>query len=121
MPRMLADAFTAVALAWATREPKLTGLLMIAVLVHVGFAALLRVGEIAALRAKDLLINVSSVTVVMEIGSPKTAAHFGRAQFALIQNRWIAVWLEWLMKDVPDEVKVWPSDAAKFRQIFNMV
>ena len=45
MPRMLADAFTAVALAWARREPKLVGLLTIAaVLVQVGLAALLRAG-----------------------------------------------------------------------------
>ena len=123
-PELMRTVFTA-ALNWALIDSSLAQLLFpFCVLVRVGFHGLLRPGEIANLVAGDVRLPLSPANgeaAVIAIRSPKTRFHYGRKQFALITDVGTVAYLRWLVADLPPHVKLWPSDANRFRSLFASV
>ena len=120
LPVSLLRAMFSVAISWAMETPRVAHLLIpFAVLLITGFAGLLRVGEIIALRFTD--VQFAEGSVVLALRSPKTKQFFGRAQFVLVSSPQVAAWLQWLSVDAPLDAKVWPSSASNFRAVFAAV
>jgi hypothetical protein len=115
----------AVALSWSFDDPRLAHLLVpFAVLIRVGFFCLLRPGELTSLLAGDVMISFAldkCKQAIIAIRDPKTRNFMGRAQFALLNDDCTIKWLEWLLTSVPATMKLWPSNTATFRSIFNRV
>ena len=97
-------------------------LISAAILFRVGFAGLLRPGEMSALRARDVRIVVAegSKVAVLAIVNPKNKLFMGRAQFICIRDEPLVLWLEWLCEGLPEQCKLWPASQANLSQLWNL-
>lgn len=96
-------------------------LVCLAVLIRVGFYALLRPGELIGLRAGDVRLGRPGQTdpiAIVALRGPKNRAALGRAQFTLARDVGTVRWLEWLVSDMAPEQRLWMGDAGAFRQCF---
>ena len=88
------------------------------ILVRVGYSALLRPGELLALRARDVLFSWDSIrgqnVAVLALEHPKNAKAMGLSQFTTVDDPAVARWLQWLVADVPSDYSLWPSSRNAF-------
>jgi hypothetical protein len=115
----------AVALSWGLEaQEQSTYLICLAVLMRVAFYALLRPGELIALRVLDVRLPSpleQTQVAVIAIATPKTRHHHGRVQFATLRDTATVAWLRWLISELPRAARLWPSDSGRFRSVFNGV
>ena len=116
MSSLILDSLFACGLMFGLSHPRFARLYICGVvLLKVGFEALLRPQELLRLRARDVSFVrfEGKLSVVLAISEPKNRGAFGASQFARVQNQSVALWLEWLVRDVPGDVKLWPSDRRR--------
>ena len=82
-----------------------------AILLRVGFEALLRPQELMALTARDVsfVFFNQAWTAVLAIIDPKNRSSYGTFQFARVYDESVVKWLRWLVAGLPPAVKLWPS------------
>jgi hypothetical protein len=102
--------------------PEAVHWLSFAVLCQVGFACLLRTGELLGLRAKDIRITATASgepCAILALPRPKNRAFMGRNQFVVLRCPYRIRWLRWLVEGLPPSCRLWPSDARKFAAYFS--
>ena len=97
--------------------------LTFAVLLRVGFYALLRPGELCALCASHIafppLLAGHSPIATIGIADPKTRAVFTASQFCICSDPSTMRWLAWLLAGLPPSTKLWPGSTSLFRSYFS--
>eukprot|EP00973_Karenia_brevis_P012327 1674518-Karenia_brevis.AAC.1 len=86
-----------------------------AVLIRIGFFALLRPGELTQLRREDVGIcddPTGTKVAVLIIRQPKNRASLGMTQCAVVRDACSVRWLEWFIQGVPNSCKLWISNGA---------
>lgn len=113
----------AVALSWGLEaREQFAYLICLAVLMRVACYALLRPGELVALRVLDIRLPSpleQTQVALLAIAKPKTRHHHGRGQFATWKDPTTVAWLRWLIDGLPRAARLWPSGAGRFRSVFN--
>ena len=94
-------------------------ILPLIVLVRLGFWCMLRPGEIVLLTVGDVLFH--NDVAVIAIRNPKNKRFFGRSQFVVLRDVQTVAWLRWLCSGLPSSIKLFPSNAAVFRQFFKLM
>lgn len=120
---MLKAAF-AICLSLAFDGAKDIGwILPFAILMRLGFYALLRPGEMQALRAGDLRFVWSAgvLLTLCAIRDSKNKGAFGRLQFSICWDTATSLWLQWLIKGMPCDCRIWSSIGPRFREIFRRI
>jgi hypothetical protein len=93
-----------------------------AVLTRVGWHGLLRPGEVVAVVSHGVATcggrvrKVRTGGVVM-IEEPKNRRAMGRRQFTTISDDLSLRWLEWLLRELPRGVRLFPGSPQKFRDL----
>jgi len=58
---------------------------------------------------------------LLAIADPKTAEHFGRAQFATVRFEPVVLWLAWVLEGSSPVRKLWPASPEKLRKFFKSI
>ena len=96
-----------------------------AIILMVGFDAMLRPGELKFSR-KDVTLPSEAFmaftsTAVILIKNPKNRAHFGRMQFANVKSARSLAWLEWLCVGLPKSASLCPITLPKMRSMWKQL
>ena len=87
----------------------------------IAFDGLLRPGDMFGLYLSDVRITRRQngpPTGVVAIRNPKTRAHMGRMQFAVLRDVRLCCWIEWfLARGAPRRAKLWPHTQTRFRTL----
>ena len=121
MPIVVLKALFATLLDFAVRAPSGSIWVTIAVLTRLGFYALLRPGELLALRRGDIKFmnrDDDSVILIIGIKDPKNRNAMGRTQFATISDQPTVLWAHWLFNHLSPLTRLWPSTKERFVQVF---
>lgn len=91
-----------------------------------GFEALLRPGEMNSIRRKDLSLPSGNPLsfhhcLLVLICDPKNKASFGRMQTAIVRNKSLILWLEWLCGNLPDSARLTPIALNHMRKLFQSI
>ena len=125
LPRPICEALFLVALDLGfVRQPARAWLwLPFAIVLRLGFGALLRPGEfLGALRGHVTLPSQTlfgfGQRVVIAIMDPKNRRAGGRFQFATAEDAVTVAWAEWLLAGLPKGWKIFPGGAPTFAKLF---
>ena len=105
---------------WST-EPKESlawQYFLVGLSLWIAFEGLLRPGELLNLRMSDIrVVRAGDVLVtIIAIRRPKTKAHMGRVQFAILRHQGLCQWVKWFQDLVDRPAKpLWPRTATRFR------
>ena len=92
-----------------------------AILIRVGFAGLLRPGELMKLTAADVRLPQSEWepgVVILRLMEPKNKSCLGRYQFTSIHDESLVRWLRWLTAGMEPSAKLWPGSQALFTKFW---
>ena len=116
---MFAQALT---LGFVLNTSQAGGWLCSAVAFLTGYHAMLRPGELGALRRADIelpdLEGPGDPVVVLSVKSPKNFRAMGRIQTAVIRDMVTIRWLIWLCRDVPRSSLLFPGGLPNIKKFF---
>ena len=123
LPAVLAMAITARLLAFEAGGSEGYQWMVHSILLECGFFALLRPGELYALR-RDLvslpgqLLGNAVAFAVVGIECPKNRRQLGRFQFATVRSENSSSWLSWICQGLVPGERLWTSTGTDFRKRF---
>ena len=92
--------------------------LQFAAMILFGFHGMLRPCELLSLRTKDLLVNESSDSLVIDLGISKSGQRLGVREYAIIEDAKTVAFAQLLVSKLPPEQILWNSSQAEFRKVF---
>jgi hypothetical protein len=97
--------------------------LALGVMIRLGFFGLLRPTELRSLRRRDLALPSdiclgSAGQLVVAIAKPKTAKHFGKTQFVVIDEVCCIAWAEVAFASLMPDEKLFPGSDLVFDSLF---
>ena len=96
-----------------------------AVLIRAGHFALLRSGEVFALRKQDVGGRVTfalgrrRLGALLRVRKPKTATSFAARQYATVPKGGPGEWIVWLAEDLPRQARLFPGSRRELEKILN--
>ena len=89
------------------------------------FFGMLRPGEFLRLDRQHVRIPADRPEagldhVLIALVNPKNAAAMGRLQTVLLEGDLVVSWLEWLVKDLTDAARLFPSSGSRFRALLQL-
>ena len=121
MPMVVLQALFGTLVSCALAAPSGATWITVAVLTRVAYYALLRPGELLALRRADIkfiLRDDSTHIMVIGIKDPKNRSAMGRTQFATITDQATVTWARWLWNSTLVSQKLWPGNKANYLAVF---
>ena len=116
IPAPVLRALVACALAWDW--PK------VAVMLALGFFALLRPVECIGLRRQDLALpsdHLEGDVLYVRIGAPKTRFRTSKDQHVRVDEPGLASWIAWTLASMPMWQRIWNGSLAAFRRRYEML
>ena len=119
------QAFFGVAISWGLEDKEAAAIMFpLAILVRLAFECCLRVGEVLALHVKD--VQLPRIGSMMKVGviailKPKNKGALGLQQFTTFTSEMTIAWVRWFVRDLPRNVKLWPTTPYNFRKAFHSV
>ena len=116
IPVHVLRALVACALAW--QWPK------VAVMLALGFFALLRPAECIGLRRQDLALpsdHLEGDVMYVRIGAPKTRFRTSKNQHVRVDEPGLASWIAWTLGCMPMWQRIWNGSLPAFRVRYDML
>ncbi|CAE7407977.1 unnamed protein product, partial [Symbiodinium sp. CCMP2592] len=95
-----------------------------ACLLEVGFFAMLRPGELLALRARDVgtlnSLSLGFAHCTLRVAKPKNRRSVGPEQFVQLTHPCVCMWLTHFVNTLAPDQFLWPSSTSAFRKRFQI-
>ena len=95
-----------------------------AVMLALGFFALLRPAECIGLRRHDLALpddHLEGDVLYVRIGSPKTRFRTAQDQHVRVDEPGLALWIAWTLRSMPMWQRIWNGSLAAFRRRYELL